>query len=130
VPRFSAIAVLVLALTGCGTGTAPGGAQADVVLRAAGGSGIEGTASVTRLSPTATRVAIAVEGLPGRASAALVTGECGGFTAPGVVRALSPVVAGASETTVPLSFDEITGSGYTIAVRRGTDYVACGSIVP
>jgi hypothetical protein len=122
VPRFSAIALLVLALAGCGSGAAPDGAQADVVL--------EGTASVTRLSPTATRVTIAVEGLPGRATAALVTGECGGFTAPDVVRALSPLVAGASETTVPLSFDEITGSSYTIAVRRGTDYVACGSIVP
>lgn len=123
-------AVLLLALAGCGGGSGPGGAQADVVLGAANGSGIEGTAGVERVSPTSTRVTIEVTGLSGSAPAALVTGECGGFTPPDVVRRLKPVTGGRSETTVPLSFDEITGTGYTIAVRRGTEYVACGSIVP
>jgi hypothetical protein len=129
-PRLYAMAVLALALAGCGGGGGSAGPQADVVLDAANGSGIEGTASVERVSPTSTRVTIGVAGLTGSSPAALVTGECGGFTAPDVVRKLSPLVDGRSETTVPLSFDEITGTGYVIAVKRGTDYVTCGSIVP
>jgi hypothetical protein len=121
---------LVLLLAGCGGSGAPEGATAEVVLEAANGSGITGTASVTRVAPATTRVVVRVGGLPGRQTSALIAGDCGGFAAPTVKRKLNDVVNGKATTDVPLSFDEITGSGYTIAVRRGKSYVTCGSIVP
>jgi hypothetical protein len=122
---------LVLLLAGCGGGSgAPEGATAEVVLEAANGSGITGTASVTRVAPATTRVVVRVDGLPGRQTSALVAGECGGFTAPTVERKLNDVVNGKATTDVPLSFDEMTGSGFTIAVRRAKEYVTCGPVVP
>jgi hypothetical protein len=122
--------VVIALLAGCGGGGDVSGASADVVLEAAGGSGITGTATVTRVGPATTRVEVRVEGLPGRQASLLVAGECGGFTEPTVRRKLNDVVNGKATTEVPLSFDEITGSGYTIAVKRGKAYVTCGSIVP
>jgi len=120
-----------VALAGCGGGGGAGSApSADVVLDAANGSGITGTATVTRVGPQTTRIEVHVDGLAGRQTSRLVAGECGGFDEPVVKRKLNAVVDGDATTEVPLSFDEMTGTGYTIAVLRGREYVTCGSIVP
>jgi hypothetical protein len=124
------VMVLLVLLPGCGGGGGAEQASADVVLDAADGSGITGTASVTRVAPEEVRVVVHVDGLPGRNASFLVAGDCGGFTEPTVRRKLNDVVDGDATTEVPLSFDEITGSGLTIAVRRGREYVSCGSVVP
>lgn len=128
--RKLGLLLVAAALAGCGGGGGGAEPSAEVVLEAANGSGITGTATVTRASPSSVTVEIAVDGLTGRSPVEIVAGECGGFTAPTVERKLPPLVDGRLTTTVPLSFDEVTGTGYTIAVKRGADYVACGSIVP
>jgi hypothetical protein len=125
------LGLLVLLLApGCGGGGDSAEPSADVVLEAANGSGVTGTATVTRVGPEQTRIEVHVDDLAGRAASRLVAGECGGFDEPVVRRKLEDVVDGDATTEVPLSFDDVTGTGLTIAVARGGAYVACGSVVP
>lgn len=123
-------AVLAVLLAGCGGGGEASKVSAEVVLDAANGSGITGSATVAEVGPSTSRIEVRVDGLSGRHPSSLVAGDCGGFTEPTVERKLNDVVNGKATTEVPLSFDELTGSGFTIAVRRGKDYVTCGPIVP
>ena len=119
--------VFVLLAAACGGGGDSAAVSADVVLEAAAGSGVDGRATITRASPTSATIIVAAE--LGTA-AEIVGGECDGFAPPVVIRKLGALSDGQGTFTVPLSFEELTGTGYTVAVKRGAEYVACGSIVP
>ena len=130
------VIVLALAalLVGCDAGTNAPEVDIAVDVPDKNGSGIYGTAEVTRISEEAVRIVLALDGaVPDERQlpAYLILGGCSSFE-PQVAAELEPVIGGKSISEVDVALADITASSYGLAV--GSDdpdrYVACGDLVP
>jgi hypothetical protein len=132
VRRLAAL-VLVAIAAGCGTGSDRPEVDVSVQIPDKNGSGIYGSADVTRMSDTVSKVDVSLSGaLPeGEVPAYVISGGCSSFE-PRVEAELEPVLGGRSSTDVEIPIADITTGSYAVAVGS-TDpmrYVACGDLIP
>lgn len=129
--RLAPLALVAL-LAACG-GSGAQEVDVTVELPDKNGSGIFGTAELTRIGDASVRVVVALEGaLPDTPLPAyVVLGGCSSFE-PEVVRELKPVIGGKSITEVDLPIADITTGSYALAVgsKEPAKYAACGDMVP
>ena len=131
--RLVALGAAALVLAGCDAGTTAPEVAVTVNLPDRNGSGIFGTAEVTRISAEEVRIVTALEGalgeepLPGY----VVTGGCDGFD-PDVAAELEPVTGGKSISEVAVPLSDLTTGSYAIAIgsTEPMQWAACGDIVP
>jgi len=125
------LALLALvALAGCGG--SEGNPQAAVSLRDLNGSGLNGSATVTRVTENTSRVEIEIDPPDSGGPAFIYIGGCNDPEVTPVVP-LSPLVNGRSSTVVELAFGELTAISYVIGIRRSaTDdtMAGCGELLP
>ena len=131
--RRLALLLLVALAAGCGTGSDRPEVDVSVEIPDKNGSGIYGTADVTRISDTRSKIDVSMGGaLPeGDVPAYVITGGCSSFE-PQVAAELEPVLGGRSSTDVEIPIADITTGSYAVAVGS-TDpmkYVACGDLIP
>lgn len=105
-------------------------APAAARLAEVGGSGVTGTATLTRLGPGSEDVIIEVRPSGGRRAAAIRPGPCPGSE--DGVDPLSDVVDGRSETHITRSIRGLANGNFVIVVHRTADpaseVIACGAI--
>lgn len=105
----------------------------DVRLSPQGNSGESGTAALTKLSDTQTKVVLSVAGAPAGVSQPvhIHRGTCAKLD-PKPAFPLSPLVNGKSETVVGVSLDELSKGGYAInghkSAQEVSTYVFCGDL--
>jgi hypothetical protein len=128
-PLVTLLFVAALLLAACQDGGAPG---RQVALRTLNDSGVSGTATLTDLGNSRTRVEIAVEpaGNPDM-PAHIHPGTCEDLT-PQPRFPLENVQGGRSVTEVPASLEELTRGDVAINVHQSNEdmatYTACGEI--
>jgi hypothetical protein len=128
-PLVTLLFVAALLLAACQGGGGPG---RQVALRTLNDSGVSGTATLTDLGNSRTRVEIAVEpaGNPDM-PAHIHPGTCEDLT-PQPRFPLENVQGGRSVTEVPASLDELTRGDVAINVHHSNEdmatYTACGEI--
>jgi hypothetical protein len=132
VKRLLAIGLAAVA-AGCGTDTENPSVEVSVNLPDKNGSGIFGTADVSRVDDTHVKIDVGLEGaLPERdLPAFVILGGCTAFD-PEVTHELEPVADGRSSTEIDLPMADITTGSYALAIgsKDPMKYVACGNIVP
>jgi hypothetical protein len=100
-------------------------------MQAQSDSGETGSATLTRVDATKTKVALQLENAPaGPQPAHIHTGNC---PKPGAVKyPLTNVANGKSETTVAASLDDLLAGAFAINIHKspgeGHVYVSCGDI--
>jgi hypothetical protein len=128
-----AVGLVVAALAACGGGENTAGAnELTIELNEQRGSGQHGTATLKATEGGRTKVVLELSSPPAEAQPAhLHPGTCEQLD-PAPAYVLSNVQDGRSDTTLPVSLDELRDAELVINVHRSADeistYVACGAL--